>query len=128
MNRAGVIAKIQGAYWCVGALWPIIHINSFLWVTGPKDELWLVRCLSMLMLVVGTVLFFAGNKQRITPEIKWLGIGGALVMAFTDFFYVFSGEIREVYLIDGLAELLLIGLWFWAGNRGIVQLKAPTKL
>ncbi|RIJ42439.1 hypothetical protein [Pontibacter oryzae] len=126
MNRAGAVARIHGAYWGIGAMWPLVHMDSFIWVTGPKEELWLVRCLSLLMIVVGLVLFIAGTKKRITPDLKWLGVGGALVMALVDFFYVFSGKIREVYLLDGVAELILIGLWFWAGNRGILNSSLPT--
>lgn len=127
MNRVGIVAKLQGLYWAIGAAWPVVHMQSFLLVTGPKEELWLVRCLSLLMIVIGAVLLFAAYKHRITPELKWLSAGGTAVMAFTDFFYVIDGTLPPIYLLDGLAELLLFALWLWAGNHGLVRTFLPPE-
>lgn len=93
---------------------------SFIWVTGPKDDLWLVRTVGVLISVIGLVLLAAGIKKRITPEIRWLGIGSAAGLGFVDVYYSLNDVIRNVYLLDAVGELILILLWLWAGQRGLV--------
>ncbi|RAU83436.1 hypothetical protein [Pontibacter arcticus] len=117
MNRLAGIAKLQGIYWAVTGIWPLLHMYSFLWVTGPKTDLWLVRTVALLLTVIGLVLLCAGIRRNVTTEIKWLGIGGAASMAFIDFYYALQNVIRDVYMLDGVAELLLILLWFRAGRN-----------
>ncbi|MCC9135918.1 hypothetical protein ACFSKU_15725 [Pontibacter silvestris] len=96
---------------------------SFLWVTGPKEDLWLVRTVGLLITVIGAVLLFAGIKKRVTPEVKILGIGGAAAMALIDFYYALNDVIWDVYMLDGSAELIIIALWLWAGNQGMARVK-----
>jgi hypothetical protein len=133
MNRLAVVSIAQGGYWALTGLWPLLHMPSFLWVTGPKVDLWLVRTVGVLILVVGAVLLKAGlarrvtrqeNQQetpgRVTPEIRWLGVGGAAGLTFIDVYYVWQDVIRPVYLLDAVAELIIIGFWIWASltHRG----------
>ncbi|MBX0332261.1 hypothetical protein K3G39_03340 [Pontibacter sp. HSC-14F20] len=120
MNRLSLISKIQGVYWAVTGIWPLVHMPSFIWVTGPKDDLWLVRTVGVLISVIGLVLLAAGIKKRITPEIRWLGIGSAAGLGFVDVYYSLNDVIRNVYLLDAVGELILILLWLWAGQRGLV--------
>ncbi|WP_018479170.1 hypothetical protein [Pontibacter roseus] len=127
MDRAGLIAKLQGAYWAITGVWPLLHMPSFLWVTSPKEDLWLVRTVGILIAVIGLVLLFAGVYKRVTPEVKWLGIGGATGMAFIDFYYSLNDVIRNVYLLDGVAEILLILLWIWVGQKGIARVHPGEK-
>lgn len=37
------LAIIHAAYFVLTGLWPILNIRSFLRVTGPKSDLWLVK-------------------------------------------------------------------------------------
>lgn len=130
MDRAGLIAKLQGIYWAVTGIWPLLHMPSFLWVTGPKTDLWLVRTVGILIAVIGLVLLLAGFKRRVTPEVKWLGIGGAAGMAFIDFYYSLNDVILNIYMLDGIAELIIILLWVWVGRQGIAyarDLKRPER-
>ena len=113
------MAKLQGAYWAVTGIWPLLHMPSFLWVTGPKEDLWLVRTVSILILVIGLVLLAAGIRKNVTTEIKWLGIGGAAGLGFIDVYYSLNDVIRNVYLLDAVGELALILLWLWAGRQGL---------
>lgn len=126
MTRNGVTAKIHGVYWVAGGMWPIIHMESFLWVTGSKEELWLVRCVALLVILIGLILFIASHKKRITPEIKWLGLGSAAVVSVIDILYVIASEIPFVYLLDGITELILVSLWLWAGRHGVVTNFLPS--
>lgn len=117
--RPELIAKLQGVYWSVTGVWPLVHMPSFIWVSGPKVELWLVRTVGLLLTVIGAVLLAAGLHKRVTTEIKWLGIGGAASMAFIDFYYALRDVIWDIYMLDGVAELLLILLWVLAWTNKV---------
>lgn len=108
MKKLNWIATIQGGYWGITGIWPLLHMPSFIWVTGPKEDLWLVRTVALLLTLIGLVLLLAGLKRRVTPEIKWLGISGAASMAFIDFYYALQDVIRNIYMADGVAEIILI--------------------
>lgn len=47
------IAGVQGIYFLLTGLWPLVSIESFQWVTGPKTDLWLVYCVGCLVAVIG---------------------------------------------------------------------------
>ena len=34
---------IQGVYFALTGIWPLLDLSSFQWVTGPKQDLWLVQ-------------------------------------------------------------------------------------
>jgi hypothetical protein len=124
MKRREKIALLQGIYFFLTGVWPIFHLESFLWATGPKTDLWLVKTVGLLIAVVGAAIFFAGIRSRVTPEIKWLAIGSAAGLAFIDVYYYLDGTLRWVYLLDAGAEAVLIGLWVWAtGNQEKQSLK-----
>ena len=115
------VSKIQGAYWFITGVWPFVHLRSFMWVTGPKEDIWLLYTVSVLIIAIGGVLLAAGVRSAVTLEIKWLGIAGAAGLAGIDVYYALSDVIWDVYLLDAVGEVILIGLWFWAGRKGLVQ-------
>jgi hypothetical protein len=111
------VALIQGVYYVATGLWPIIHIQSFQLVTGPKIDLWLVKTVGVLVTVVGAVLISASRRQRVTDEILLLGVGSALGLAGIDLVYALSGQISLIYLGDAVAEIGLALLWIIARRR-----------
>lgn len=123
MNRIAFISTVQGLYWGLTGLWPLVHMPSFIWVTGPKDDLWLVRTVGVLILVIGAVLLKAGLTRRVTPEIIWLGVGGAAGLMFIDGYYVWQDVIWPIYLLDAVAELIIIGVWVRASLTTRNQIK-----
>jgi hydrogenase/urease accessory protein HupE len=114
MNRLSFVSIAQGFYWSITGIWPLLHMPSFLWVTGPKMDLWLVRTVGVLILVVGVVLLKAGIARRVSPEIVWLGIGGAAGLMAIEVYYVWQNVIWPIYLLDAVVAMVLISLWFWA--------------
>lgn len=48
-----VVAALQGLFYLATGVWPLIHIDSFLAVTGSKTDLWLVYTVGLLVSVVG---------------------------------------------------------------------------
>ncbi|WP_242927222.1 hypothetical protein [Pontibacter vulgaris] len=94
---------------------------SFLAVTGPKNDLWLVRTVAVLIAVIGIVLVLAGFKNRVTEEIKWLGILSAAGLIFIDVYYSLNNVISNIYLLDAAGEIILISGWLLAGRRGLAH-------
>jgi cytochrome b subunit of formate dehydrogenase len=58
------MALSQGSYYVLTGLWPLLHRSSFLAVTGPKVDLWLVNTVGALLAVTGLVLLVAGWRDR----------------------------------------------------------------
>jgi hypothetical protein len=102
------VALAQTAYYLPSSIWPILHIRSFEWVTGPKVDRWLVKTVAGLIAVAGSTIGLSAARDRITPEIEWLGIGSALTLATIDVVYVRRRRIRPVYLLDAIANLGLV--------------------
>lgn len=118
--RVYTVAILQGLYWFITGIWPFLHLKSFLLVTGPKEDIWLLYTVSVLITVIGAVLLVAGIRKQVTHEIKWLGIGGAAGLAGIDVYYALNDVIWDVYLLDAVGEAVLIVLWLWAGRRGML--------
>ena len=113
------VAILQGLYWFITGLWPFLHLGSFLFVTGPKQDIWLLYTVAVLIVVIGAVLLLASWRKRVTPEIKWLGIGGAAGLIGIDVYYSLMDVISNIYLLDAASEVILILLWLWAGRKGL---------
>jgi uncharacterized membrane protein len=106
-------ALIQGVYYSLTAIWAIVDISSFMAVTGPKTDIWLVKTVGLLILVIGLTLLISKfrNKDLLSPEITFLGIASAASFISIDVYYVAIDRISPVYLADAVAQLLLILLW-----------------
>lgn len=106
-----LVALIQGIYFLITGIWPIISMRTFLLITGPKTDLWLVKTVGLILAVTGAVLIYAQMTASITAPVIFLAIGNAAALALVEFIYVFKRVISPVYLADAFAELILIGWW-----------------
>ena len=112
---------LQAAYNTITGIWPLIGMRSFQWITGPKTDLWLVRCVGGLVTAIGIVLGMAGRRGRVTPEITALAVGSSASLAAIDVIYssrgrisrIYSsqGRISRIYLLDAIINVLFIGAW-----------------
>ncbi|SFH16142.1 hypothetical protein [Pontibacter chinhatensis] len=116
-----LVAMLQGGYWLITGIWPFIHLKSFVWVTGPKQDYWLLYTVSVLITVIGGTLLAAGLRKRVTQEIKGLGIAAAAGLIGIDVYYALTDVIRNIYLLDAVAEAVLIVLWFWVRSGEISE-------
>jgi hypothetical protein len=103
-----VILGLQGAYYVITGFWPLLHMGSFLYVTGPKVELWLVEMVGLLALVIGLVLLCGALRARPLGEVFLAAIGGAAAFAYIDIRYYLEGRLSPMYLADSVVQLLLI--------------------
>jgi hypothetical protein len=105
------LAWTQGLFYLATGLWPLLHMPSFLWVTGPKVDLWLVRTVGILVAVIGAALLLGARRRRIGPELALLATGSAAGLAAIDTWYALADRISDVYLLDAVAETGLVLLW-----------------
>lgn len=110
---------IQGIYFGVTAIWPLLHMPSFLKVTGPKTDLWLVRVVALLLLAI-TAAFLLEALSETSPALPVivLAISSSGFLMLADIYYVSVGRISRVYLLDALAEGLLLVGWGIALTTG----------
>lgn len=106
-----LVALVQGIYFFITGIWPILSMSTFLKITGPKTDLWLVKTVGLILAVIGAVLIYAQVNGEINTSIFILAIGSALALAIVEFVYVAKRVISPIYLADAVAELILIGWW-----------------
>jgi hypothetical protein len=112
-----MVALAQGTFYLATGLWPLIDIDSFQAVTGPKTDLWLVRTVGVLVAVIGAVLMTAARRRLPGAEITLLAIGSALGLTAIDIIYVLSRTIPPVYLADAGAEIGFAAGWALGRRR-----------
>jgi hypothetical protein len=118
-DPAAMIALVQGLFYIVTGIWPLISIRSFESVTGPKADRWLVKTAGVLITAIGAALTLAGRSRSVTPELQLLAVGSALGLTTIDVVYVARKRIAKVYLLDALAELGLVGAWALSRRPGV---------
>jgi hypothetical protein len=129
-RRNARIAWIQGVYFTVFGVWPILHIRSFeavsgkktdYLVTGRESDHWLVNTVGVLIAVIGVTLIVAAWRRAVFSEIALLGFLSAMALAAVDVIYVARRTILPIYLADAAIELLIGGAWVFlaiANKRG----------
>lgn len=98
----------QAVYYVVTGIWPFLSMKSFLAVTGPKTDLWLLRLVALLIIVIGLTVGLAVWSERITPEIVVCSVLSCLAFIGIDSVYALSGWISKVYLADAVVEALMV--------------------
>ncbi len=109
-----IVALVQGIYFLVTGIWPILSMSTFLKITGPKTDLWLVKTIGLLLAVIGAALIVSQLGAETNTSIIILGIGNALSLAIVEFVYVAKRIISSIYLADAILELIFIAWWILA--------------
>jgi hypothetical protein len=105
------VALVQGVYFFITGIWPLISMKTFLLITGPKMDLWLVKTVGLILAVIGAVILYAQRTATINPPVILLAIGIAATLVLVEFIYVLKRVISPIYLADAFAELILIAWW-----------------
>jgi len=108
---AELLLLAQGVYYVASGVWPVLHIRSFLIVTGPKTDLWLVKTVGVLITVIGATLILAGAWRQTTVEIFVLAVGSQLALTAVDVIYVAKKVIDRIYLLDAAVEMIFFAAW-----------------
>lgn len=105
------LAALQGVYYALTGIWPLVSLSTFLIVTGPKTDLWLVQTVGVLVLVMGAALVAAAWERRFPLALWILAMGGAAGFLAVDVVFHLEGKIGSVYLLDAVAQGALLVAW-----------------
>jgi hypothetical protein len=110
------VAWVQALYFFLTGVWPLLSIRTFMMVTGPKTDLWLVKTVGVVVGVIGATIGVAAARGAFTPEILVLAVGSAAGLMLIDVVYVAKRVIARIYLVDAVAQVFLIAGWLigWA--------------
>ncbi|MFL6198178.1 MAG: hypothetical protein ACJ76J_03290 [Thermoanaerobaculia bacterium] len=127
LERMVKLAWIQGIFYFVTGVWPLVSIGTFMMVTGPKVDLWLVKTVGLLIAVIALAILMAARRGRIAPEVRFLAAGSAAALAAVDLIYALSDRIWDVYLLDAVAEIGLVVLWLVLSARSPRTASPPPR-
>jgi len=102
---------VQGLYFALTGVWPLVSMETFLAVTGPKGDLWLVQTVGILITVIGLTFLVGAWQREWGGAVPFLAVGSAGALAAVDAGFVAKGILSPVYLLDALVEALLIAWW-----------------
>ncbi|HMC12490.1 MAG TPA: hypothetical protein VKH44_14415, partial [Pirellulaceae bacterium] len=111
---------LQGPYYLLTGVWPLVSIRTFQLVTGPKtDHLptgresdhWLVMTVGLLVTAISLTLIMAAWRRAASLEITVLAMGSAIGLTAIDVIYVSRRVIEPIYLVDAVVEVPLILAW-----------------
>ena len=105
------LAVVQGCYFFITGIWPIFSIRTFMMITGPKTDLWLVKTVGAVLAVVGATLVLAGASGEVTASVALLAAGSSAALACVDVRYASRRVISPIYLADAAIEAVLILCW-----------------
>jgi hypothetical protein len=111
------VALAQAAYFVATGLWPLVSIESFERVTGPKADRWLAQTVGVLVATIGAAIGLAGARRTLTPELRLLALASAVGLAGVDLVFVARRRIAPIYLADAAVELVLAAGWLAAPAR-----------
>jgi heme A synthase len=113
-RRVLLLGKLQGAYDAAGALWPLLAMDRFEDVTGPKHDEWLVRTVAGILLFLGALLLHdAFVRRQIDRGLRRMALGVSGVLALVALVSSIGGWISWLYFFDGLIHLTFTMGWVW---------------
>ena len=105
-----IVLRIQAAFYVSTGLWPLIDMESFETITGPKTDDWLVYTVGLLLAVIGVTLLIGTRGERRNGAVVFLGAATATSLALIDLTYALSGRISSIYLLDAAGEIVLLAV------------------
>ncbi len=113
------LSKFQGVYTLLTACWPLVDIETFMKVTGPKTDTWLVKTVAVLLVAIATIFLLASRVKKDHWLVIILGMTSSLGLLVIDFYYTASDTIRWVYALDGVLQTIFLLCWLglWTRRR-----------
>lgn len=114
------VIALQGVYYLITGVWPLVSLSTFEAVTGPKTDDWLVHTVGVLAAAIGLALLVGARRRLPSGETLTLACGAAVAFAGIDTVYALRGTISQIYLADAAVQVvivvvLLVSSW---GQRG----------
>src|SRR5688572_19517911 len=106
MKWTRIVLFVQSIYYMITGIWPLIHLPSFVAVTGPKEDYWLVKMVGLLAASIGIALFMGRNNILLQTTV--LSLTSALAFMSVDIYFSTTNVISNIYLVDAAVQLMLI--------------------
>ncbi|HJS54210.1 MAG TPA: hypothetical protein VJ765_06685 [Chitinophagaceae bacterium] len=103
----------QTLYYLITALWALIDIESFMSVTGPKTDTWLVKTVAVLLLAICICFLAHLFTERDALPVSVLAVTCCVVLVIIDCYYAYNNVISKIYLADALIEFILLICWIF---------------
>ena len=100
-----LVIGLQGLYYLVAGLWPLLHLRSFVWVFGEQRDRFQLDVSAALLIAIGAILLLAAAR-RVRPDGLLVSLGAASAVALALAELKHAGAIRPVTWIDFAVELL----------------------
>jgi len=113
-----LVAWVQGTYYLITGIWPLLSVRTFMLVTGPKTDIWLVKTVGVLVRVIGSILLLSASRALVPAEVFWLAVMSAAALTAIDLVYVMKTVISPIHLVDAAVEVSLILAWFASASAG----------
>ncbi len=121
------LCSIQGLYYLVTGVWPLVSIRSFKagtgergktdhLVTGLESDHWLIMTVGLLITAIALTLLVAAYRKTHAIEIAILAISVAVGLTAIDVVYTSRGVISPIYWVDAALEVPLFLTWLIALN------------
>ena len=102
---------LQTIYYFITSIWALVDIDSFMNITGPKTDIWLVKTVAVLLLAISFSFIVSLKFRSYNASVITLAMSCCLLLTFIDCFYVWNGTISRIYLLDAVAEICLLIFW-----------------
>jgi hypothetical protein len=115
-----ILLGVQGSYYLVSGVWPLVSIETFQQVTGRKtdhmvtgraSDHWLVMTVGVLVTAIAVALLVTWWRKSEPIEIAILALASAIGLTAIDVIYVARKVILPIYLVDAALECVFIVLW-----------------
>jgi hypothetical protein len=110
---------IQGLYILATAVWPLVSIKTFMEVTGPKTDIWLVKTVAVLLIPIAACFLFNTFTRRPHVSVMVVGLTVSAGLSIIDFYYTYTDTIKWVYAVDGCIELIFLVAWIYLLFRNV---------
>jgi len=101
---------VQGTYYLLIGLWPVLAIDSLLAGSAADSSPWQLCAFGLAVALVGAVLLFTARRQDFTESAK-LGVLLALALAAADVALVLKGSAPPIYLGDAAIQAAFVVWW-----------------
>jgi hypothetical protein len=117
-----IVLIVQGVYYLLTGIWPLVSIRTFEAVTGPKTDDWLVQTVGVLAATIGATLLVGSRRQPPNRETLTLAMLSIFSFAAVDVVFVARGIISPIYLVDAALQAVFLAGYVLAG-----LLQRPTR-
>ncbi|HYG01446.1 MAG TPA: hypothetical protein VD927_03325 [Chryseosolibacter sp.] len=111
MKLFRVTLGTQAGYYLITALWPIIDIQSFMLVSGYKEDVWLVKTVGALLIPISLTMIAHLLIKTDHRPVFILATCCCIAFMCIDLYYVLTNVILNIYLVDAAVQLLFLLLW-----------------